>query len=118
MDNYDVTDLACSYAPFDEVYSQFLKNTLDIPNIKSIRDTSERSFSILKEREWDLVYIDGLHTVEGVMFDVSNYRTLISKGGFVSGHDYGWGNVRHVLGIQFNDTIDRVFKDHSWIKKV
>jgi predicted O-methyltransferase YrrM len=118
MDNYDVTDMACSFAPFDDVYSEFLRNTLDIPNIKSIRDTSERSFSILKEREWDLVYIDGLHTVQGVMFDIDNYRTIISKGGFVSGHDYGWGNVRHSIGIIFDDKVDGVFKDHSWIKGV
>jgi hypothetical protein len=118
VNDYDVTDLACSYASFDKVYSQFLKNTLDIPNIKSIRDTSENALSILNTKEWDLVYIDGLHTLEGVMFDVDNYRTIIGKGGFISGHDYGWGNVRHTIGTLLEDKVDGVFKDMSWIKRL
>lgn len=118
VNDYDVTDLACSYASFDKVYSQFLKNTLDIPNIKSIRDTSENALSILNTKEWDLVYIDGIHTLEGVMFDIGNYRNLISKGGFISGHDYGWGNVKHSIGILLDGKIDNVSKDHSWIKQL
>jgi cephalosporin hydroxylase len=58
INDYDVTDVACHHAPFDKVYQQFLKNTLSIPNIKSIRDTSENAFSILKDEQWD---IDGGH---------------------------------------------------------
>jgi len=38
VNDYDPNDLACSYAPFDMVYKEFLKNTLSIPNIKSIRE--------------------------------------------------------------------------------
>jgi len=115
VNDYDQNDLACSYAPFDKVYHQFLNNTLSIPNIKSIRDTSQNAFSILKEQQWDAVYIDGSHTLEGVHYDMTHYKTLIKPGGFVCGHDYGWGNIRHNLGLIFDDKVDATFKDGSWI---
>jgi len=118
VNDYDLNDMACSYAPFDKVYQQFLRNTLSIHNIKSIRDTSQNALSILKEQDWDLVYIDGLHTLEGVWFDIENYKTLISPTGFLCGHDYGWGNVRHAIGQLLDDNIDKVFEDHSWAKQL
>jgi predicted O-methyltransferase YrrM len=118
INDYDLSDAACSYAPFDIVYQEFLKNTLSIPNIKSIRETSQNAFSILKEQQWDMVYIDGLHTLEGVSHDIEHYKTIIKPGGFVCGHDYGWGNVRHAIGQLLDDKVDSTFKDSSWIKQI
>jgi predicted O-methyltransferase YrrM len=118
VNDYDLNDMACSYAPFDKVYQQFLRNTLPIHNIKSIRDTSQNALSILKEQDWDLVYIDGLHTLEVVWFDIENYKTLINPTGFLCGHDYGWGNVRHAIGQLLDDKVDATFKDHSWVKQI
>ena len=118
INDYDPNDMACHHAPFDKVYAEFIKNTLEIPNIKSIRETSQNAFSILKEQEWDIVYIDGLHTLEGVWYDIEHYKTIIKPGGFICGHDYGWGNVRHAIGQLLNDNVDMVFKDHSWIKQI
>ena len=118
VNDYDPTDLACSYAPFDEVYKEFLKNTLHIPNIKSIRDTSDNAFSILKDYKFDIVYIDGAHTLEAVWKDISNYKTIIKEGGFIAGHDYGWGNVRHSIGQLLDDKVDATFIDGSWIKRL
>lgn len=118
VNDYDPTDLACSYAPFELVYKEFLNNTLGHLNIKSIRDTSENAFSVLNNYQWDIVYIDGAHTVEGVYFDISHYKTIIKPGGFIAGHDYGWGNIRHNLGIIFDDKVDATFIDGSWIKKL
>jgi predicted O-methyltransferase YrrM len=118
VNDYDLTDGACHYAPFDKVYAEFIKNTLGIPNIKSIRETSQNAFSILKEQEWDIVYIDGLHTLEGVWYDIEHYKTIIKPGGFICGHDYGWGNVRHAIGQLLDDKVDATFKDMSWIKQI
>jgi predicted O-methyltransferase YrrM len=118
VNNYDPNDMACSYAPFDKVYQQFLKNTLHIPNIKSIRDTSENAFSVLNEKQWDMVYIDGIHTLDGVYYDITHYKSIIKPGGFVCGHDYSWGNVQHNLGIIFKVPVDATFKDSSWVVKL
>jgi predicted O-methyltransferase YrrM len=118
INDYDLSDAACHHAPFDKVYQEFIKNTLTIPNIKSIRETSQNAFSILKEQEWDIVYIDGLHTLEGVWYDIEHYKTLIKPGGFICGHDYGWGNVRHSIGQLLDDKVDATFKDGSWAKQL
>jgi predicted O-methyltransferase YrrM len=118
INDYDLEDAACSFAPFDKVYEQFVKNTLSVPNIKSIRETSENAFSILKDQQWDMVYIDGLHTLEGVSYDIAHYKTIIKPGGFVCGHDYGWGNVRHAIGQLLDDKVDATFKDASWAKQI
>jgi len=118
VNDYDPSDMACSYAPFDKVYQQFLKNTLSIPNIKSIRDTSENAFSVLSNKQWDMVYIDGIHIVDGVYYDITHYKSIIKPGGFVCGHDYGWGNVQHNLGLIFKVPVDATFKDGSWVVKL
>lgn len=118
IDDYDKNDEACNYAPFNEVYHQFLRNTMGYSNIKSIRQTSDKAFELLKEHKWDLVYIDGLHTLDGVWYDVSHYKTLIRKGGYISGHDYGWGNVRHTIGQLLEDKVDSTFQDGSWIRQL
>ena len=118
INDYDLSDLACSYAPFDVVYAEFLKNTLPLPNVKSIRDTSTNAFPILNQQQWDMVYIDGLHTVDGVYYDITHYKTIIKPGGFVCGHDYGWGNIRHNLGRIFDDKVDATFKDGSWVVRI
>ncbi len=118
INDYDLDDLACHHAPFDKVYEQFIRNTLSVPNIKSIKETSQNAFSILKEQEWDIVYIDGLHTLEGAWYDIEHYKTLIKPGGFICGHDYGWGNVRHAIGQLLDDKVDATFKDGSWVKQL
>jgi len=118
INDYDLEDAACLFAPFDKVYEQFVRNTLSVPNIKSIRETSQNAFSILKDQQWDMVYIDGLHTLEGVSYDIAHYKTIIKPGGFVCGHDYGWGNVRHAIGQLLDDKVDVTFKDASWAKQI
>ena len=118
MNDYDLNDAACHHASFDKVYEQFIRNTLSVPNIKSIKETSQNAFSILKEQEWDMVYIDGLHTLEGVSYDIAHYKTIIKSGGFVCGHDYGWGDVRHAIGQLLDDKVDATFKDTSWAKQI
>ena len=118
INDYDLSDLACLYAPFDVVYAEFLKNTLPLPNVKSIRDTSTNAFPILNQQQWDMVYIDGLHTVDGVYYDITHYKTIIKPGGFVCGHDYAWGNIRHNLGRIFDDKVDATFKDGSWVVRI
>jgi hypothetical protein len=47
-----------------------------------------------------------------------HYKSIIKPNGFLCGHDYTWGNVRHNLGLIFNDKVDTTFKDGSWVIKL
>lgn len=118
VNDYDPNDAACRFAPFDKVYSEFLRNTIPIPNIKSIRESSKTAFQFINNQQWDLVYIDGSHDLPDVWFDIENYKTIVKSGGFLAGHDYGWGNVRHSIGQLLDDKVDMVFVDNSWIKRI
>ena len=118
INDYDLNDAACHHAPFDKVYEQFIRNTLSVPNIKSIKETSQNAFFILKDQQWDMVYIDGLHTYEGVLYDIEHYKTIIKPGGFICGHDYGWDGVRRAIVELLDDTVDATFKDASWAKQL
>lgn len=118
IDDYDMNDPACHCWPFNMVYERFLHNTMSYPNIKSIRLTSDEAVGILKNYQWDMLYIDGLHTYEGVVADIQNYRSLIRPGGFIAGHDY----IENAFGVKKavdeHFKIDKTFKDTSWIVRV
>lgn len=117
LDNYDPNDIACSFAPFEEVYQQFLINTRSFSNIEHIRMTSDDAVEQIGQV--DFVYIDGLHTYEQVKKDIKNYLPKIKKGGVIGGHDYhpAWSGVVSAVVESIGDP-DKVYNDFSWIKKL
>jgi len=64
----------------------------------------------------DLIYIDGLHTHDGVKHDIENSKKL--KFMFTSGHDYvpsiDFGGVMKAVDEEFGKP-DMTFQDTSWI---
>ena len=68
----------------------------------------------------DLVYIDGLHTYEGVHHDIEMTLSHIKPRLAIAGHDYhrdGWPGIvkaiDELLGVP-----DSTFVDGSWLKRV
>jgi predicted O-methyltransferase YrrM len=117
LDNYDPKDIACTFAPFEEVYQQFLKNTETFTNIQQIRKKSDDAIEDIGEI--DFLYIDGLHTYDQVKKDIANYLPKIKKGCYIGGHDYhpAWPEVMNAVN-EILGAPDRVFEDFSWIKKI
>jgi len=96
------------------IYNKFLERTKTFTNIVNIRLKSDEAILDFK-KEFDFVYIDGLHTYEQVKKDIINYYNIINDDGFIGGHDYNY--VKNAI----NDTIknvDYTFSDSSWIKKI
>jgi predicted O-methyltransferase YrrM len=116
IENYDDNDLACNAWPLSWAYNRFLENTMNHSNIKSIRMTSDEALNVVNKYRWDFIYIDALHTYEGVKNDIQNYRGLLVSGGFLAGHDYGWEGVRQA--VDENLIVSQTFKDTSWITKL
>jgi len=118
-DNYDINDAACKAAPFKEVEKEFNLNTQNYLNIIQIKLTSDDAFEMAKYyniNEIDFIYIDGLHTENQVKKDINNFKEILKKPFFISGHDYNddWNGVVKAV----NDTLGipkKVFKDSSWI---
>jgi predicted O-methyltransferase YrrM len=117
LDDYDPNDIACTFAPFEQVYQQFLKNISSFNNIQHIRKTSDDAVNDIGKI--DFLYIDGLHTYDQVKKDITNYLPKIEKGNFIGGHDYhpSWSGVMDAIHECLGKP-DEIFEDFSWIKKI
>lgn len=117
--DYDPADSTSNNFDFDNVYQTYLDRVTIHSNVQTHVMSSNEAVEILNEDMFDFIYIDGLHTYEGVKSDITNYLPLINKGGVIGGHDYvqGWSGV-----IKAVDEIlgkpDKTFKDGSWIKYI
>lgn len=71
---------------YDTLY-QFASNRLSPwPHAEILRMTSQQAIS--KIAGADLVFLDGSHDYEDVIWECENYSQVIRTGGVLSGHDY------------------------------
>ena len=119
IDNYDANDPTCNYISLNEVYKKFLEKTSEIKTITLIKKTSDDAIHELKDKKFDFIYIDGMHTYDQVKKDIKNYKPLVKEGGFIGGHDYhpNWQGVINAINEEINN-VDFIFEDTSWIKKI
>lgn len=119
QNNYDETDGACNGADFEDVYQEFLKNTKSFQNIEHFRLTSRTASYFLRLIRVDFVYIDGNHLYEYVKNDIKDFLPLIKEGGWIGGHDYTEWHLDVMKAVdEVLGSVDGVFCDGSWIKKV
>jgi hypothetical protein len=62
--------------------------------------SSEAAQTVLKNKVFDFVYIDGNHSKEFVQEDLELYYDLVKVGGFIGGHDYLYGQEGVVDAVQ------------------
>jgi hypothetical protein len=120
--DYDPLDPTSYLFEFKNVYDTYLDRTSAYPNIQTLTMTSDAAADILNEQQFDFVYIDGLHTYEGVKTDIINYLPKVKDGGVIGGHDYT-NQHEHLVGVykavnEMFGAPDKVFKDNSWIKYI
>lgn len=118
--NYDPLDPTSNFN-FDDVYEEF-KNRIEPKKEKVTihRMLSDDAVKLLNKNKYDFIYIDGLHTYDGVKNDIINYLPLVKKGGVIGGHDFGTSH-KHLTGVteavkEMLGEPDKVFEDNSWIK--
>ena len=120
--DYDPADPTSYLFEFKNVFQTYLDRTGDHQNIQTIVSTSDEAVQKLGGLKYDFVYIDGLHTYDGVKTDIINYLPLVKEGGVIGGHDYTMEH-KHLVGVYeaVNEMFgkpDKVFKDNSWIKYI
>lgn len=120
--DYDPADPTSYMFEFKNVYETYLERTGDHQNIETIVSTSDDAVEKLGGLKYDFIYIDGLHTYNGVKTDIINYLPLVKEGGVIGGHDYT-NQIPHLVGVyeavnQMFGAPDKVFKDNSWIKYI
>jgi hypothetical protein len=83
VDGNDVVsyDVGTSYLELTEKYK-------DVPNINIIKSDSITFLQNQHDDTYDIIYIDGDHSYNGVKNDLINAYSKIKNGGYIMGHDY------------------------------
>ena len=92
---------------FDSVYSHH-KTGVDPESGGTHRMTSDDFFHVTKEKNFDVIFIDGLHEYQQVKRDAINALNIIKDGGWIAFHDFlpsSW-KEHHIPRIQTDFTGD------------
>lgn len=68
------------------IYDQFMSNVGHLGNLEVCKMSSEEAAKKLRGKKFDVVFIDGEHTYEGVKRDIELWKDSATK--IISGHDY------------------------------
>lgn len=81
---------AFSRNPQEKMDGQYeeAKQRLSPYNAILVRKTSMEALSVFENESLDFVYIDALHSFNGVMTDILFWQRKVRIGGIVGGHDY------------------------------
>lgn len=116
IQNYD-PDLFAAKQSMEIIESNYKERISKFVNIEHLKMTSKQSMEKFENNSLDFVYIDGDHRYEYVKEDIEGWIKKICKGKYIGGHDYGMPGVlkaiKEILG-----SVDTIYKDSSWIKKI
>lgn len=85
-ENTALTDIATNNDIFGIFWSHVVNEGLEDVVIP-IRGNSSIIHQIIKFDMFDLIFIDGDHRYNAIKNDIKNYKSLVKKGGIMSGHD-------------------------------
>jgi predicted O-methyltransferase YrrM len=116
----DVNDAWWASVNFSQVKERFFTNALRygvLPILNVLQMDSEAAFEILKTqgRRFDLIHIDGAHSPERSLRDVTAWSTLVRKGGLVIFDDIAWPSVKQAREYLTNNlrVIDEVIESDN-----
>lgn len=82
----DAGDLTNSLAKKEDIYATFMNNVGDFPNLEVIKMSSEEAKKKLGGKKFKAIFIDALHTYEGVKKDIELWKDSATH--VLMGHDY------------------------------
>ena len=123
--NYKDCDWIKKYGSlnFNLIESQFREMCKNYDNVEIIKDYSKHASFGFENESLDLVYIDGEHTYDSVLSDITHWLPKVKKNGYISGHDFNFESVKMAIIDSFKNTKledqhVRSFSDNSWAIKV
>lgn len=77
-----------------------------------IKASTDDAADLIADGSLDFVFIDADHSTQAVNDDIVNYRPKIRRGGWITGHDINWPEVREAVEAHFSDY--KVGPDNCW----
>lgn len=114
QENYDPEDEA-SLSKMERVEEAFDERI--VPYSKSIVKMKTTSFEAsvkFKNETLDFVYIDGNHSYDFVLQDITLWYPKLKKDGILAGHDRRWPGVKKALQTA-GLSMEKIFADGSWL---
>jgi hypothetical protein len=123
QNGYDPKDAASYQHPMEKVEAQFDEMAARNFAVEKFKMTSAEFAKRLMSEDYsgdqfDLVYIDGIHTYEGAKADIALFKPWIKPGGFLAGHDYQPRFPGVMKAVNEFGKPHSTFKDTSWIFRV
>ena len=101
-------DVGKSYLELTEKYK-------DYPKIKIHKSDSSSFLKSQPDNFYDIIYIYGDHTYNGVKNDLLQAYLKIKNGGYIMGHDYeinvGKARIHHIFGVK--KAVDEFCKNYN-----
>jgi len=114
---YDENDQSSYKYPMAIIEAQFDGMRTNFQHIEKIKDKAENVVSKFADNSIDIVYVDGLHSYDGVINDIKDWYCKVKNGGWLAGHDY---KNKHHPGVEkaVHEIVglpEMRFGDTSWI---
>jgi len=72
----------------DTSYNELSEKYKNTSHVRLIKSDSSKYLSTVEDKYYDIIYIDGDHSYEGVKKDLVNSFNKVKSGGYLMGHDY------------------------------
>jgi len=118
VNGYDDEDAASYQHDMSIIEAQFDEMAKNYENIVKIKAKSIDAVTQIADGSIDVVYIDGLHTRDGVTQDREAWLSKIKPGGYLCGHDYQSKFQGVIDAVNEFRKPDHIFKDTSWLIKL
>jgi predicted O-methyltransferase YrrM len=79
-----------------------------------IHDTSTNFSKQVLDEELDFIFVDGDHSYEATLADITNYWPKVKKGGIFAGHDINLNTVDAAVKEFFKDKAVTVVENNAW----
>ena len=111
----DLGDLTNSLAKKEDIYATFMKNVGEFKNLEVMKMTSEEARKKVGDKKFSSIFIDALHTEEGVKKDIELWKGNATQ--VLMGHDYDpktWPGVVRGVDAAMGRKPDRI-EGSIWI---
>lgn len=98
-----------------KVYDHFVRVSKRFPALEVVKGDSSTNLAKYPDNTFDMVYIDGDHSYEGVKKDIEVAYRKVKSGGWILGHDYemNFAKAKHNYDFGVKQAVDEFCEKYN-----